>query len=199
MSQRVSDSSTESLRQEIRRQRRALSDAGRRREHAGMLRQLRGSGRFFKSRHIAAYLAFDGEVDTMPLIRMAWNLGKHVYLPVLDENTLKFHRVTPATTFRRNVFGIPEPERSGLTQRDARELDLVFMPLVAFDMHGTRLGMGGGYYDRTFAFKSSRRTPHLCGLAYEVQRVRQLERARWDIPLDSVLTGNGHFHFRHEG
>src|SRR5690606_36377408 len=123
MSQRVSDSSTESLRQEIRRQRRALNDAERRREHAGMLRQLRGSGRFFKSRHIAAYLAFDGEVDTMPLIRMAWDLGRHAYLPVLDENTLEFRRVTPATTCRRNVFGIPEPERPGLTQSDARELD----------------------------------------------------------------------------
>ena len=196
MSQRVSESATETLRQEIRRSRRALSDAERAREHANMLRHLRGTGRFFKSRHIATYLAFDGEVDTMPMIRMAWNLGKHVYLPALDEDTLEFRRVTPATTFRRNIFGIPEPERTDQVPCDARDLDLVFLPLVAFDRHGTRLGMGGGYYDRTFSFKAMRRAPHLCGLAFEVQRVPYLERARWDIPLDSVLTGAGHFHFQ---
>ena len=89
----------------------------------------------------------------------------------------------------RNIFGILEPERK--PRIDARRLDLVLTPLVAFDDRGVRIGVGRGYYDRCFAFLNRRRhwrRPKLVGVAYERQHVRELARASWDVPLWGAVT-----------
>src|SRR5690606_28904822 len=93
---------------------------------------------------------------------------------------------------RSNRFGIPEPH--GARTLGARWLDLVFTPLVAFDAHGMRLGMGAGFYDRAFAFRRWRtvwRGPRLVGLAYSFQQAARIEAAPHDVLLDAVVTENG--------
>jgi len=144
------------------------------------------------SRHIAAYLASDGEIDPLPLMQMLWSLGKTLYLPVLAPFSVRklwFAKFEPGDPLVYNRFGILEPQRRRLVK--PRDLDLVLAPLVAFDTAGNRLGMGGGYYDASFAFLAARRywyKPHLYGLAYDFQKLPAIRPSSWDIPLDAVVT-----------
>lgn len=186
---------TKALRQQIRERRRALSDTER--EHAAfMLCERIASSRLFQqSKHIAFYLPNDGEMDLTLLIKHAWQLGKQCYLPVLAEpNTqrLWFIPYTPSTKLRNNRFGIPEPVHSNKTRlTKTLSLDLILMPLVAFDEQGNRMGMGGGFYDRSLAFLQHRQhwhKPNLLGIGYEFQKQEQLEVNRWDVPLQAVAT-----------
>ena len=94
----------------------------------------------------------------------------------------------------KNIYGIEEPKLIPDQRRNAWSLGLVFLPLVAFDTQGNRMGMGGGYYDRTFSFKKqnkSLRGPDLIGLAHEIQKVESLPVENWDIPLSTIITGSG--------
>lgn len=145
-----------------------------------------------RARRIACYLPADGEIDPLPLMARLRARGKQTLLPVLEaDGRLRFRRF-PAPRLRRNRFGIAEPQGSNVV---ARQLDLVLLPLVAFDRHGGRLGMGGGYYDRTFAFRLSGRLaargPLLIGLAHRFQEVPRLPLAAWDVPLTAVATDAG--------
>jgi 5-formyltetrahydrofolate cyclo-ligase len=149
---------------------------------------------FAAARHIAGYLAFDGEIDPAPLLERALALGKHVYLPVLTSNpgnAMLFARYQPGLALKPNRFGIPEPQVSGEALLAPEHVDLVLTPLVAFDISGNRLGMGGGFYDRTFAFErhpGHHCRPLLLGLAYELQKVEHLNRRPWDVTLDGIAT-----------
>jgi 5-formyltetrahydrofolate cyclo-ligase len=99
------------------------------------------------------------------------------------------------------IVGIPEPERTHHQRIRPTALDLVLTPLVGFDDTGHRLGMGGGYYDRTFGFLNKRtrwRKPRLMGLAYELQRCQTLTRASWDVDLDAVATELAVYHFNRQ-
>jgi 5-formyltetrahydrofolate cyclo-ligase len=144
-----------------------------------------------RSRRIAAYCSVGGEVDCQFAIQTAWDRGRNVFLPVLHRRELMFVPYLPASDFLRNQHGIPEPiSPKGLFFRP-REMDVVLAPLVAFDKHGNRVGMGGGYYDRSFRFMRHRKhwtRPHLVGLAYEFQKVPQLKACSWDVPLHSAVT-----------
>jgi 5-formyltetrahydrofolate cyclo-ligase len=188
------------LRQQIRRQRRAMTGAEqdvcarRLAQHAGK------DPLVFNSQHIAAYLAADGEMDPWPLMEHLWSLGKTLYLPILvtfSDQRLWFSAYNPGDRLIVNRFGILEPERSHYRRISPVALDLVLTPLVAFDPMGHRLGMGGGYYDRSFAFLNKRRhwrKPRLLGLAYEFQRQDRLAAATWDVPLDAVATEKSVYH-----
>lgn len=157
-----------------------------------MAKQARSLHAILGSRHIAAYLAADGEIDPGPLMDLLWSLGKTLYLPVLapfSRRKLWFARYEPGDTLVYNRYGIPEPQRRRLVK--PRDLDLVLTPLVAFDTAGHRMGMGGGYYDTSFAFLRARRhwhKPHLYGLAYEFQKLAAIHPNSWDIPVDAVIT-----------
>jgi 5-formyltetrahydrofolate cyclo-ligase len=145
------------------------------------------------SRHIACYLANDGEIDPDPIIEHAWFMGKHVYLPVLSplKNSLYFAPYQSDSRLSINRFNIPEPVCRPSQWKSASELDLLLLPLVAFDPSGNRMGMGGGFYDRTLAYLKHRqfwKKPTLVGLAHEIQKVSQLEVRSWDIPLDLIMT-----------
>jgi len=186
---------TKTLRKQIRQQRQALSDAER--EHASFLlcEKLAASKQFQQSKHIAFYLANDGEINLSLLIKHAWQLGKKCYLPVLAEpniNKLWFIPYTSRTKLKLNRFGIAEPvHKRSMRLRKALSLDLILMPLVAFDTTGQRVGMGGGFYDRTLAFLNKRRVwfrPTLLGVAYELQKQTQLHNKSWDIPMQGVAT-----------
>jgi 5-formyltetrahydrofolate cyclo-ligase len=147
---------------------------------------------FALAHRIAGYLAVDGELDPMPVLENALTFGKEVYLPVLmDDQRLMFAPFRRDIPMRPNRFGILEPDVPTIEWIMPVRLDLVLVPLVAFDVHGMRLGMGGGYYDRSFAFRmngGSALKPALLGLAYEIQKVTELERRAWDVPLDGIVT-----------
>jgi len=184
-----------SLRQQIREKRRALSHLER--EYAAFLlcERIASTRLFQQSQHIAFYLSNDGEIDLSLLIQHAWQQGKQCYLPVLAEpNTsrLWFIPYTAESKLRNNRFGIPEPIHPRKTRlRKTLSLDLILMPLVAFDEKGNRLGMGGGFYDRTLSFLRQRKywhKPNLLGVAYELQKQKQLETNDWDVPLQSIVT-----------
>lgn len=182
------------LRREMRRRRRALSPAQQRHAAQALVRHFSQHPWFKRSRHLALYLSNDGEIDTRPLIELAWQQGKQVYLPVLhplSHNRLWFLPYQQDTRLRLNQYRIPEPPLQPHRRRLPWTLDLVCMPLVAFDPQGGRLGMGGGYYDRTFAFLNRQPNwgkPRLLGLAHECQKVEHLPLASWDIPLSAILT-----------
>ena len=138
--------------------------------------------------HVAGYWAMDGEIALH-----AWQLalppGCTYCLPVLADDRLRFAPWRPGEALVPNRFGIPEPalERGALL--DVGQMQLVVMPLVGFDTHGHRLGMGGGWYDRTFATRLERPAPPwLVGAAFELQRAELPAPAGWDVPLDAVCT-----------
>ncbi|MEL0638211.1 5-formyltetrahydrofolate cyclo-ligase [Marinomonas sp. TI.3.20] len=135
---------------------------------------------------IALYLSNDGEISPDSLCQYFWQHNIAVYLPVLDDNALKFARYTADSAWTENRFGIKEPIDSDPI--DGLELDAVFLPLVGFDVEGGRLGMGGGFYDRTFEHKQAHSTPVLIGLAHDCQEVAKLPVESWDVPLDIILT-----------
>jgi 5-formyltetrahydrofolate cyclo-ligase len=145
---------------------------------------------FKQSEHIACYLPVKNEFDTQPLIEMIWQAGKHCYLPVLTEaKSLVFARYVKGDALVPNQFNIPEP--SVAAERIAAvQLDLVVAPLVAFDAAGHRLGTGGGYYDRTFAFMQAQtqQKPVILGLAFALQQAKTLPSEAWDIQLNAILT-----------
>lgn len=154
---------------------------------------------FRDARHIAVYIAMDGEIDPDHLIARARTAGKTLYLPVLEntaDGILEFAPWQIDTPLYPNRFNIPEPRMGTDLLRSAKELDLVLTPLVAFDSHGHRLGMGGGYYDRSFAFlNTGARKPRLIGLAYEFQQVSALPAEPWDVPLAGVACERGFHRF----
>lgn len=145
-------------------------------------------------------MAADGELDPAPLIALARAAGKRTYLPVLQPgNGLRFAEWLPHGRLRRNRLGLLEPTIKIF--RAAHRLDLVLMPLVGFDRRGGRLGMGGGFYDRSFAFlkqqkqdrgnEGQKRRPRLIGLAHALQQVDDLPVEAWDVPMAAVATDRG--------
>lgn len=186
--------SRQSIRQAMRRERRALTPQQRQAASQALARNLSTHPLFRRSRHIALYLANDGEMELEPLLLEAWRRGKQVYLPILSpgfHNRLWFAPYEPGSRMVQNCFRILEPDIPWRKARPAWALDLVMTPLVAFDEAGNRLGMGGGFYDRTLAYLERRthwRKPHLLGVAYEFQKYPQLPHESWDVPLHGIAT-----------
>lgn len=182
------------LRRLLRHNRRALSPAEQRQAAKGLYRQLAQNPLFRRARHVSLYLPMDGEIDPRLLLRTAQKRGKTTYLPVLSawpRTKMVFQRVRPGEKFKPNRFRIPEPRINARRQRKIWTLDLVLMPLVGFDPEGGRLGMGGGFYDRSLAYLARRkawRKPVLLGLAHECQKVAKLAVASWDVPLAGTVT-----------
>ena len=140
---------------------------------------------------IAAYAALPWELDAAPLIALAASRGCRIYLPRIDRQraSRRMRFIAMHGPWRENRLGIAEPE--GADTLGARWLDVVFLPLVGFDRRGLRLGTGGGFYDRAFAFRQLRsawHVPRLVGLAYAFQEVAQLTAAAHDVLMDAVVT-----------
>ena len=188
----TSPTSRSALRSRLREQRRGLTPEQQRSAALRLDRIVGHSALFRRSRHIAFFLTNDGELDPQLLMRRALRMGKVCYLPVITPaKSLWFARYEHGDALTPNRFGIPEPARIGLPLLSARVLDLILTPLVAFDDHGNRLGMGSGFYDRTLSFLRHRlvwRKPRLLGVAHELQHLTTLQTASWDVPLDGVAT-----------
>jgi len=182
------------LRRMLRNARRALTPSEQREAAQGVYRQLAQHPLFRRAKHISLYLPTDGEIDPRLLLRAAQRRGKATYLPVLSawpRTKMVFQRVRPGEKLLPNRFRILEPRTNVRRQRKVWALDLVLLPLVGFDDVGGRLGMGGGFYDRSLAYLARRqhwRKPTLLGLAHECQKVERLVQASWDVPLAGTVT-----------
>jgi len=193
------------LRRQLKRNRLALPPDIRATAEANALRRIQRVPQFRRARRIAGYVGSKGEIDPMPLLMLAAQMGKACYLPVLHPfrtSRLWFCRWRPGDRMVVNRFGIPEP----LPRRDrllaARRLDLVIVPLLGFDSDCHRLGMGGGYYDRSFAFVNRlehAKRPYLLGLAHESQRIDHLDSQPWDVTLDAVVSDRHYYQAPRQG
>ncbi len=165
-----------------------------------MIKQITQSKLLLRHRHIALYLGNDGELNPHKLIKQLWKQKKQAYLPVIHpifQNSLCFCRITSDTKFVKNKFGIFEPDFRLSKRLSNKFLSLTLMPLVAFDKAGNRMGMGGGFYDRSFAYKATSKysKPKLIGVAHEFQKQEALPLEKWDIPLNGVLTDQHFYQF----
>ncbi|WP_018983201.1 5-formyltetrahydrofolate cyclo-ligase [Salinimonas chungwhensis] len=180
------------LRQVLRQARRNLTGDQQQAASQALLEQLSRQEAFVQAKRIAAYLANDGEPNLTPVINFCQQSGKAVSLPVLHPLTKKhllFLDYTATTPMRLNRFNIAEPELVCQAIRRLDEHDVILMPLVGFDAAGNRLGMGGGFYDRTLAYHSkAAKGPTLIGVAHSCQEVEQLPVAPWDVPCDMIVT-----------
>ena len=177
------------LRQQIRKTRANLTALQQQQAEDSITQQALALIEAQNAQHIALYVSFDGEISTEKLIKTLWAQDKHVYLPVLhpfNPNHLLFLRYLPDTLMLKNKFGIWEPKLNVQNVLPLKELDILFTPLVAFDKQGNRLGMGGGFYDRTLQnWRNSSFIP--VGLAHQCQQVEQLPTEVWDVPLHQIL------------
>jgi len=197
----ATDAGRQALRTTLRARRRALTGPEQQRAAQALAARAAATRWFRVSRRIALYLPNDGEIDPQPLLDRIQASNKRGYLPILSRlkhDRLWFAPYGGAGPLRLNRFGIPEPVVPARQWVRAQDLDLILMPLVAFDNRGNRLGMGGGFYDKSLAFLRARacwRKPHLIGLAHDFQCVPQLDPFPWDVPLQAVVTDQCVYNF----
>jgi len=181
------------LRRHFRNSRRELSSAQQQTNATSISQHLIRSNLLLRYKRIGVFMAADGEPDTLPIISALWAMNKVVGLPVIRDfgETLEFFSFDPGMNLVPGRFDIPVPPDEA-TFLPLLSLDLLLAPLVAFDDRGTRLGMGGGFYDRTLGPVNKLLRPKLIGLAHEVQRSKTpLPRGADDVPLHAVITETG--------
>jgi 5-formyltetrahydrofolate cyclo-ligase len=140
---------------------------------------------------VAAYWPIRDELDIKHLIARLMDSGQAVALPVVlgDEEPLDIRLWQEGAPLYEAGFGTLAPEDGA----PRVEPDVILMPLLGFDRHGTRLGYGGGYYDRTLARLPRR--PRLIGFAFARQELDHIPRDAHDVPLDAIVTELGVRHF----
>lgn len=171
--------------------RRALSAQERRQASRAICKRVIETREFTSSKYVGVYLPMYDEVDTREIIQRAWRANKRVFVPILRGSAqMLFCEITPDTELEQNRFRIWEPSRSRIIEPE--RLDLVIVPTVAFDERNHRVGMGGGYFDRCFAFLRHRKywlRPKLLGVAFRCQEVEEITPNAWDIRLYRIITG----------
>lgn len=185
------------IRKAIRQKRRLLTLAEQQQAADKLSKQVLTHPKIKQAQTIALFLSFDGEIDTSPLISQLWALNKQVCLPVLHpfhRHHLLFLRYTPSTVLVKNRFNISEPPLNVNMVIPISNIDIIFTPLVAFDEQGQRLGMGGGFYDRTLE-NWQQKSFYPMGLAHTCQQVAHLPIANWDVPLPEIITPEKIWHF----
>ncbi|MDN3681705.1 5-formyltetrahydrofolate cyclo-ligase [Vibrio tapetis subsp. quintayensis] len=180
------------LRQSIRTKRQALTSVQQQQASQQLLKQVSQLPALITAKNVAIYLAADGEIDPMPSIQWLWQHGYQVCLPVIhpfSKGQLLFLKYQPDTAMVLNRYQIQEPKLAACDIVPVNDIDIIFTPLVAFDAHGQRMGMGGGYYDRTLApWLDHNPNAIAIGLAHDCQQVTKLTCETWDVPLPIILT-----------
>lgn len=176
------------IRQQLRTQRAALSVKQRLYAAINLAKQSRHSLRLIQAKRVLSYAPFAGEISPEKLLNKLH--PKQVMLPKISNYRLrKMDFLNASKLEKSNKFGILEPQAIG-SPTPANQLDVILMPLVAFDRCGNRLGMGQGYYDRALQALSHQQStrPFLVGLAYHFQEIKSCQATAWDVPLDAILT-----------
>ena len=178
------------LRDELRTRRRAIPAATRIAAAEALAERLLALPFMPAAGYVAGYWAMDGEIALH-----AWQLrlpsALTYCLPVLGrDKRLRFAPWRPGEPLASNRFGIPEPDVTASALLEPGTMALVVVPLVGFDASGQRLGMGGGWYDRSFAFRKTHAPPPwLVGAAFATQQCEDgITRQPWDVALDAVCT-----------
>lgn len=181
------------LRQQLRSRRQALSAAERLAAAEALAERLLALPFAPRSGYVAGYWAMDGEI-ALHRWQLSLPVEVHYCLPMLDGNSLRFAPWRPGAALTRNRYGIPEPALEPAQTLPAEAMALVVTPLVGFDHAGHRLGMGGGWYDRSFAFRQRQAPPPwLVGVGFAAQQVAALDCQPWDVALDAVCTERATF------
>lgn len=139
---------------------------------------------FQQSKKMAAYIPFKNEIDLSSFFEKAWALEKEIYLPCVGDGPLSFRKYTQDSIVKKSSWGVLEPVDGELIE--PFELDLVLVPLLAFDKSGNRIGFGAGHYDRTFANHPA--TLRLIGVGYDWQCIDQVPEDGWDVRLLEVVS-----------
>tara|TARA_B110000977_G_scaffold6883_1_gene9548 strand:+ start:174 stop:764 length:591 start_codon:yes stop_codon:yes gene_type:complete len=181
------------IRQQLRLKRRSLTLLQQQQAARSLADLIIESAFFQKANRVGLYLANDGEIDPSIILSSANELNKQCFLPVIDPksaNSLYFASFNANTILQPNRYGILEPVHVESEIQSVNNMDVLFMPLVGFDRLGNRIGMGGGYYDRTLASMKLIEKPALTlvGLAHSGQEVSQISSQSWDIPLHLIAT-----------
>lgn len=190
------------LRQSLRAVRRDITGDTRAKNAMALVEQLHQLTCVKTASRIATFLSIPEEIDTHYLNNALFHHGKSLYLPVVvgRHQALKFAPYAQDTRLIRGQLDILVPDVDESTYIDGSDLDSCFVPLVGFDANGNRIGMGGGFYDRSFAFLNTVATsdstkPSLIGVAYDAQRVDAIARNEWDVKLDELITPTTHYDF----
>jgi 5-formyltetrahydrofolate cyclo-ligase len=150
---------------------------------------------FRNSNNIACYVSLETEVSTWRIIERAWQQKKRIFAPIAEKNfILQFLQFDDESELVTSNIGLREPKHGRQVRND--ELDLVIVPLVAFDSQRNRIGMGGGYYDRAFSFlagNTENAKPALIGLGFDCQQVDKIRPNPWDIRLFRIFTETAEF------
>lgn len=184
--------SVQQIRQHFRQTRRALTIQEQQQHAISLCQNINAALGFRHQNKVAAYLATQSEISLNPWI--ASSSRQQIYLPMLYESIhprLRFARYNNSTRWKQNRFNITEPDTHWGHTLHARHLDIILMPLVTFDRRGNRMGMGGGYYDRSLAFRNQRliwKKPLLIGVAYSCQEYPDLPTNPWDVVMDMIIT-----------
>ncbi|MBB3227825.1 5-formyltetrahydrofolate cyclo-ligase [Luteibacter sp. Sphag1AF] len=179
------------IRGDLVQRRRQLKPAERVAAAQGLRHSLEQLPEFLTDVNVAGYWATGGELPLNLAIAPLAGRGQQFYLPVVGtDKRLTFEPWNTGDEIKPSRLGIPEPTPSdnGITPD---RLDLVLVPLLGFDRRGNRLGFGGGYYDRSFAFLRERTRPTrplLVGIGYSFQELDDIVRADWDVTLDYIAT-----------
>lgn len=182
-------SERDALRRELRQRRRAIPAPERIAAADALAQRLLSLPFIPATGYVAGYWAMDGEIALH-----SWQIrlprGLVYCLPVLHEDTrLRFSPWRPGDPLVTNRFGIPEPDVSSTSALEPEAMAMIVVPLVGFDERGNRLGMGGGWYDRTLAFRRTQPAPPwLVGVGFSAQRIDTLAREPWDVPVDALCT-----------
>lgn len=179
------------LRAAMRSRRQALPAAARMQAAEAVSQHLLADSAFADG-YIAGYWAMGGEVP-LHLLQMRLRPEQVWCLPCLEsDGTLRFAPWRPGDALESNRFGIPEPALSPDARLSPQDMAVILLPLLAFDAAGHRLGMGGGWYDRSLAFRQHQSAPpRLVGVGYGFQQVQALPAEAWDVPMDAVVTEAG--------
>ncbi|WP_171257406.1 5-formyltetrahydrofolate cyclo-ligase [Acinetobacter towneri] len=179
------------LRKQLRQQRRAVTPNQQQQAQQAVLQRLIRLPKFQYAKKVGVYLDAFGEIHTQRIIEYCFVQGKQVYLPMICNMNQQLVWVEISRhqyinkRFSHHPLGMKEPMAS--RGKHVSHLDLLIMPLLACDKYGTRIGMGGGYYDRTLA--SAPQRPYRLGIAHDFQLIHaNLPRKNWDQPLDALLT-----------
>ena len=201
------------IRQLIRTKRQNLSHIDQKELSGDLLTQLTQRTDVLAAKNIAVYLANDGELDPMLFIQWCWQQNKNIYLPVIhpfSPGNLLFLHYHQNSEMQSNKYGILEPKLDVRLIKSINDIDIIFTPLVAFDLTGNRLGMGGGFYDRTLsawfkhyryvdeeknAYERKLTKPYPIGLAHDIQLIDAIPSQLWDIPLPEIVTPTKQYKF----
>ena len=188
----------DSLRKEISLKRKNLSKKERLDSEKSLVQLWESVGGSYKTDKVALYWPANGEIITNALITYFFKYGSKCFLPVISKNEenkiINFALFEEQSRLIKNRFNIPEPSKSKII--DLNQLDLIFLPCVCFDSRGNRIGMGGGFYDKTLSYLSKKQKTKLIILAYDFQEVKSCLPESHDIKADACLTPNQYLNFK---